>query len=152
MAHRGHAARGGASTHGPALALLRVLVGVFFLFHGIEKLGWLASSEALVGRFDEFLTGATPLNRWYLDRLGPGLPVFARLTVLGELGAGLALVAGFWTRMTAGLTLLMVLNFHLATGAIFRFGFLTDASGLPLLGALAALAMVGGRLPWGLDK
>jgi len=78
--------------------------------------------------------------------------VFARLTVLGELGAGLALVAGFWTRLTAGLALVMVLNFHLATGAIFRFGFLTDASGLPLLGALAALAMAGGRLPWGLDK
>jgi hypothetical protein len=42
----------------------------------------------------------------------------------------------------------LVLNYHVVTGAILRYSFLTDPSGLPLLGALMALALGGARLPW----
>jgi uncharacterized membrane protein YphA (DoxX/SURF4 family) len=134
------------------LALLRILAGVFFLFHGIEKVGWLASSQPLADRFAGFLSEASPLNRWYLDRLLPGLPVFARVVVLGELAAGLALITGFWRRLAAVLALALVLNDHLASGAMFRYAFLIDASGLPLVGALLALAMAAGPLPWSVEN
>ena len=82
----------------------------------------------------------------------PGAPVFARLVVLGELSCGVALVAGVWTRLAAALGFLMVLNFHVASGAIFQYRFLTNGYGLPVLGGLLALAIGGGRLPLSLRK
>jgi uncharacterized membrane protein YphA (DoxX/SURF4 family) len=65
----------------------------------------------------------------------------------GELVAGAALVVGFWTRLAAAAAFLMVLNFHVASGAIFQYRFLTNGFGLPVLGGLLALALGGARLP-----
>jgi hypothetical protein len=45
-----------------------------------------------------------------------------------------------------------VLNFHFASGELFRYEFLTNAYGLPVLGGLVALALGGGRLPWSVSK
>ena len=42
------------------------------------------------------------------------------------------------------MSLLAVLSLQLATGSMFRFTYLMDANGLPLLGALLAL-MIGGE-------
>jgi hypothetical protein len=42
----------------------------------------------------------------------------------------------------------MVLNFHVASGALFQYRFLTNGFGLPVLGGLLALAVGGVRLPW----
>ena len=141
---------GGGGGYG--LAILRILVGVFFLFQGIDRLKWLIDSQPLATELAAYLKTATVANRWYVDRILPGLPVFARLVPLGELFAGLALIAGFWTRLTAGLALLMVLNFHVAAGTLFQYSFLTNGMGLPVLGSLLALAMGGGRLPWSLKR
>jgi hypothetical protein len=76
--------------------------------------------------------------------------VFARLIPLAELATALALLLGFWTPVAATLAFLMVLNFHLASGLIFRYAFLTNGYGLPVLGGLLALALGGGKLPWSL--
>ena len=65
---------------------------------------------------------------------------------------GLALILGFWTRLAAGFAFLMVLNFQLAGGAMFHYAYLSDATGLPYLGALLALAIGGGRLPLSIRK
>jgi uncharacterized membrane protein YphA (DoxX/SURF4 family) len=143
---------GGSTGQRYGLAILRILVGVFFLFHGIERLRWLVDSGPLAAQVAQFMKEATSLNRWYVERLLPGLPVFARLVVLGELSAGLALIAGFWTRLAAGSAFLMVLNFHVAGGTLFHYAFLTNGYGLPVLGALLALTFGGGRLPWSVGK
>jgi uncharacterized membrane protein YphA (DoxX/SURF4 family) len=71
---------------------------------------------------------------------------------LGEMLGGLALVAGFWTRLAAGCAFLMVLNFQLAQGAMFHVAYLTDATGLPYLTALLGLTFGGGRLPLSISK
>ena len=71
----------GAGGQAYGLALMRVLVGVFFLFTAFRKLGWLISSDDLINRFSGYLRTASPWNRWYLDQLVPGLPIFARLVV-----------------------------------------------------------------------
>lgn len=142
---------GGASGPAYGLAILRILIGVFFLFQGLSKIQWLIDSRPLGAQLADFMSAATPLNRWYLERLLPGLPVFARLVVLGELLTGLALITGFWTPLVAGLACLMVLNFHVAGGTLFQYAFLTNGYGLPVLGSLLALAIGGRRLPWSLQ-
>ena len=42
----------------------------------------------------------------------------------------------------------MALNFQIASGAVFKYSFLTSGYGLPVLGGTLALAIGGVRLPW----
>ena len=137
-------------THGHGLAVLRILIGIFLLFEGIDKLPWLLDSSILAGRLAGYLASATPLNRPDLELMIPGIDVFARLVVLGELAAGLALIVGVLTRTAAALSLVMVLNFHVASGAIFVYALLTNGYGLPVVGSLLALALAARKLPWSL--
>ena len=132
-----------------ALRVLAVCLGVFLIFEGLGKLAWLSDSGPLHEQLQGWLKEAPPASRWYLETWAiPGIPLFARLVVLGELAAGAALVVGFWTRLAATAAFLMVLNFHVASGRIFQYSFLTNGYGLPVLGGLLALAIGGARLPW----
>ena len=142
----------GQSRETVGLMLVRVAAGVFLAAQGVHKISWLADSAPLSSQLASWLEAATPASRWYLERLLPGTPVFARLVPLGELAAGAALIAGFWTRLAAGLAFLMVLNFQVAGGAIFRLSFLTEPTALLVLCALLGLAIGGGRLPLSLRR
>jgi uncharacterized membrane protein YphA (DoxX/SURF4 family) len=134
---------------GTGLRLLAMFLGVFLIFEGVGKLAWFSDSALLQGALQGWLKDAPPTSRWYLETFAiPGVPMFARLVPFGELAAGVALVVGFWTRMAALFAFLMVLNFHVASGAIFQYRFLTNGFGLPVLGGLLALAVGGSRLPW----
>jgi uncharacterized membrane protein YphA (DoxX/SURF4 family) len=141
----------GATGSGSAARGLRVLsifVGVFLIFEGLGKLAWFTDSGPLQAALQGWLKDAPPTSRWYLETFAiPGIPMFARLVPFGELVAGAALVVGFWTRLAAAAAFLMVLNFHVASGAIFQYRFLTNGFGLPVLGGLLALALGGARLP-----
>ena len=113
-----------------------------------SAIGWFADSDLLEESLREWLAEAPSLSRAYLENVAiPAAPVFARLVPLGELGAGIAFLLGFRTRLAATLAFLMVLNFHFASGALFRYGFLTNGYALPVLGGLAGLSSPG-RLPW----
>jgi uncharacterized membrane protein YphA (DoxX/SURF4 family) len=140
----------GASPHAHALTLLRIAVGVFLLVKCSGKIGWLVDAEPLVSRLTRWAANeeAIGLSRWYAGALLPGAWAFARLSFIGELGAGLALIAGFRTRVIAALAALMILNFHLATGGLISPDFLSDASGLLCIAALAALVVGGRDLPF----
>lgn len=127
-----------------ALLLLRVLLGVFMLFFGVDKASWLVDATPLTAQFSSWLVDAPPASRWYLDRMIPGAPVFARAVPLGAMLAGVALACGFWTRMAAFVSLVVVVSLQFGAGLMFRYAYLTDASGLPLIGALLAL-MIGGE-------
>jgi uncharacterized membrane protein YphA (DoxX/SURF4 family) len=152
MAIVGRGRAGAPMASGPAATGLRVLsmcLGVFLIFEGLGKIAWLTDSGLLGGALQGWLKDAPPTTRWYLETFAiPGVPMFARLVPLGELLGGAALLAGFWTRLAAVAAFLMVLNFHLASGAIFQYRFLTNGFGLPVLGGLLALAIGGSRLPW----
>src|SRR5919106_4398790 len=83
------------------LTLLRVCIGVFFIFEGLGKIGWFTNTAILSGTFSEWARSAAPesISAWYLHRIAvPGVALFARLVPLGELSAGIALVAGVWPR------------------------------------------------------
>jgi uncharacterized membrane protein YphA (DoxX/SURF4 family) len=135
------------------LTALRVFLGVFFLFEGISKIGWLMDPSPLTTQLTGYLEAGHAWSRAYVQTVClPGAPVFARLVVLGELATGVGLILGVYARYAALAALLMVLNFHFASGIIFEYRYLTNGYGLPVLGGLLALAIGGASLPLSLRK
>lgn len=135
------------------LIVLRVCLGVFFLFEGIGKIGWLTDASPLAGQLTGYLEAGNAWSRAYVQTVClPGAPVFARLVVLGELATGVALIFGVYARYAAVAAFLMVLNFHFASGILFEYRYLTNGYGLPVLGGLLALALGGAALPLSLRK
>ena len=147
-------AGGALMSPGTALSLLRICLGVFLIAKGLGKLDFILDSTSLVERLVRWShnEGLHPLSRSYSQALIPGAPILARLVLVGELGGGLALIAGYRTSVVALLAALMVANFHLATGSLFTVEFLTDANGFIAVAALIALALGGRDLPWRLTK
>ena len=142
-----------ANAQGRGLAALRVFLGVFFIFEAVGKAGWILDSGPLVSQLTGWQATAGPLNRWYLESVClPWAPVFARLVMLGELATGVAFITGSYTRLAATLALLMVINIHVASGALFKYQFLTNGYGLPVVGGLLALVIGGASLPASLKK
>jgi uncharacterized membrane protein YphA (DoxX/SURF4 family) len=136
---------------GTGLAILRICIGIFFIFEGIGKIPWLTDTSILRGQLAGW-TQAVPAASWshlYLERVAtPYVATFARLVPIGEMTSGLALVAGFWTPFFAFVAFFMALNFQFASGALFKYSILTSGYGLPVLGSTLALALGGVRLPW----
>ena len=128
------------------ITILRVCLGVFFVFEGIGKLRWLADSSVLSAQLASWAQAPTgSISHWYLNRIAqPGVFYFARLVPLGELVSGAALIAGFWTPLFAFIAFFMALNFQIASGALFEYSFLTSGYGLPVLGGALALTFAGG--------
>ena len=135
------------------LNIIRIALGIFFLFEAIGKIHWFTNTGQLTQMLNGYLQHAVPAARWYLMTFAiPGIPIFARLVPIGEFACGLALIFGFWTRLAAALAFLMALNFLFAGSAIFQYRFLTNPYGLPTLGSLLGLAVGGARLPWSVQK
>jgi len=142
-----------SSSQGGGLTVLRLFLGVFFLFEGISKIGWLLDSSPLTAQLTGYVASATTWNRWYLTAVCiPGAPLFARMVLFGEIATGLSFLLGAYARITAVLAFLMVLNIHFASGALFQYKFLTNGYGLPVLGGLLALAIGAVELPMSLRK
>lgn len=136
-------AGGAAANAARTLILLRIALGVFLIVKSISKFGWLLDASPLTARLMAWAAKpeSIALSRAYAELLVPVAPVVARLALIGELGGGVALIAGFRTRIVAALAVLMILNYHLASGGLIAYDFLTDASGLVVVAALATLAM-----------
>jgi uncharacterized membrane protein YphA (DoxX/SURF4 family) len=130
------------------LAILRVCIGIFFIFEGIGKIRWFTDTSLLAGQLSGWLQDVPPtsFSHQYLERVAiPGVAIFARLVPLGEIASGIALVTGFWTPLFAFVAFFMALNFQFASGALFKYSFLTSPYGLPVLGSTLALTLAGGR-------
>jgi uncharacterized membrane protein YphA (DoxX/SURF4 family) len=128
------------------LTILRICIGIFFVFEGIGKLGWLTDRSMLAEQLRSWsqVASAGSLSHRYLERIAiPGVSFFARLVPLGELVSGAALVAGFQTRLFAFVAFFMALNFQFASGVLFKYSFLTSGYGLPVLGSTLALTLAG---------
>ena len=130
--------------NGAGWIVLRVCIGMFFLFEGIGKIGWFTHPAILAGQLSTWMQAAPAgsISRVYLERIAmPYEPIFARLVPLGELTCGLGLIAGYGTRLFALIAFIMALNFHVAGGTLFKYAFLTNGYGLPVLGSTLALAL-----------
>ena len=133
-----------------ALVILRVYLGVVFLLAALPKLRG-NSTPDLVGF----------LNHVALERGHPFYQEFARSVMLphagayaavigwGELLVGVTLIAGLLTRFSAGLALLLALNYMFAKGAWFWSPWSTDAAHATI--ALALLIGAAGRT-FGIDR
>lgn len=135
---------------GTGLTVIRVCLGLFFLFEGLGKWRWFFDSSPLTSQ----LTGwhnavpAASLSAAYLTRFAlPGARLLARLVPLGEMTCGLAMILGVWTSFFALLAFVLALNFQFASGALFKYSFLTSGYGLPVLGASLGLAIGARHLP-----
>jgi uncharacterized membrane protein YphA (DoxX/SURF4 family) len=133
-----------------AWTILRVCVGVFFLFEGLGKIRWFTDGSMLRGQLAGWAQATVPgsISHSYLEAVAPYAAVFARLVPLGEMFSGLALILGVWTPLFAFIAFFMALNFQIASGAVFHYAFLTSGYGLPVLGSTLALALgtpMGGR-------
>lgn len=138
---------------GHGLTVARILIGAFFLFEGLGKYRWFVDSSMLARQLAGWLQAAPSgsATQWYLLHVCiPGTAVFARLVPIGEIGVGLALVAGVSTPLAALVGFALALNFHVASGTIFHYNFLVNGYGLPVFAATLALAIGGVRLPWSL--
>jgi uncharacterized membrane protein YphA (DoxX/SURF4 family) len=135
------------------LTALRLCLGTFFLFEAISKIGWFASSAVLRSRLAEWVESVPAISRAYINTVClPGVEIFARLVPLGEFAVAVAFLLGGYTRLAAVLALLMVLNFHFASGVMFEYSYLTNGYGPPVLGGLLALALGGSSLPLSVRK
>jgi uncharacterized membrane protein YphA (DoxX/SURF4 family) len=135
---------------GTGLTIIRIALGVFFLFEGLGKWRWFFDSSMLAAQLAgwEHTATASSLSAAYLTRVAiPGVRLFARLVPLGEMTSGLALILGVWTPFFALIAFLMALNFQFASGALFKYSFLTSGYGLPVLGGTLGLAVAARRLP-----
>jgi uncharacterized membrane protein YphA (DoxX/SURF4 family) len=129
------------------ITILRIAIGLFFLFEGLGKFAWFGDPSILRGQLAGWLASAPPdsLSHAYLERFAiPGVAVFARLVPLGEMASGVAIAIGAWPRLFALIAFSMALNFHVASGALFKYSFLTNGYGLPVLGSTLALVFAGG--------
>ena len=128
-------------------------MGVFLIFMGLDKIDWLMDGAILTQKASGVARhGAAPRPVVSRTIAIPGAPVFARVVPLAELAAGAALILGIRVRLAAALALLMVINFHVASDVIFRYSYLMNAYGPPVLGGLLALAIGGVRLPFSVSK
>jgi thiosulfate dehydrogenase [quinone] large subunit len=138
---------------GTGLTVLRIFIGVFFVFMGVGKLRWLTDTSVLTAQLSawQHAAPAGSISARYLSGFAiPHVAVFARLVPLGEIVCGLAMTLGIWTSFFAFVAFFMALNFHVAGGTLFHYAFLTNPFGLPVLGGALALAVGGVKLPWSL--
>jgi len=82
---------------GTSLAILRICIGLFFLFEGIGKIRWITHPALLADQLAGWVH-VVPAGSWshaYLERVAmPYSSIFARLVPLGELTSGIAMLLG----------------------------------------------------------
>ena len=120
------------------LAIFRIIVGVFWLSHGVPK--FLNSAEFLppdgfmpqmIAKSVQDSTGF--YHDFLLNVVTPNIAVFAELVRLGEVLAGCSLLLGFWTRLGGLGGAFLASNYLLAKGGL---------TSLSVIGGLDAMAIV----------
>ena len=109
------------------VAFLRIVIGVFFLSQGLNKLDWYTTSEFLRTSLDRYSLNASPATIWYQKHIAyPGIEAWSRLIPTGEMLIGIALVLGLLTRAALIGAIALVLNYHLTNGSLFTPAFLSN--------------------------
>ena len=150
--------------HQRGLALLRVMVGIIFLWAGIEKLT--AAEPFTAAGFLKFATAGTlgwpfvsgtpaegtifnPTHDFWVGLAGSGfVPLINVLVVAGEIGIGVALILGLFTRFAGAMGTLMMLFFFFAAWD-FAYGVVNQHLAYALI--CATLTGLGAGRYYGLD-
>ena len=124
------------------LGLLRIAAGLSLFMSGLQKLSWFGGPAALDAKLADWAQHpANQLVAKYLAWLAPHSAIWARMVVLGELGLGLLLLAGFLTPLAALLAFVMVAHFQFCGSQMFSLNYLRGQSGLAYLLVYPALML-----------
>jgi thiosulfate dehydrogenase [quinone] large subunit len=150
--------------HQRGIALLRVMVGIIFLWAGIEKLT--APEPFSAAGFLKFATNGTlgwpfvsgevaegtvfnPTHGLWLSLADSSLlPLINFLVVAGEIGIGIALIVGLFTRFAGAMGTLMMLFFFFAAWD-FAYGIVNQHLTYALI--CATITGLGAGKYYGLD-
>ena len=138
---------------GPIL-ILRLAVGIFFLYLGYTKIegGWLTSSERLQKSLANLEQNAPPVSKWYIEHVAkPGVDLWSKLIALGELALGISLIIGLLVRLSTFVGIVVVLNYHLTSGALFTLGFFGNPWAILVISSLLVLYLTRAGRKYGLD-
>jgi thiosulfate dehydrogenase [quinone] large subunit len=101
------------------IALLRIYIGYYFLQQGIRKFQREFPKGDWVGRQIGDLA-TIEIYSWYrkflVGYVAPHHELFGYLVTIGEICVGACLLVGLLTRFSAGIGVLMVINYFLAIG------------------------------------
>ncbi|HKC63999.1 MAG TPA: DoxX family membrane protein [Pyrinomonadaceae bacterium] len=133
------------------LVILRVHLGVILL---ITVLGKMLGEQPFIVEMLGYLQGysmrnaSVPYQRFLQGIIIPHAALFSYLIIAGELIAGLLLLTGTLTRLAAGISMFLFLNYMLSKGRLFWSPDSEDAA--VFLSALVVLLGAAGRV-WGVD-
>lgn len=131
------------------IALLRIYTGVFFAWHGLNKLRGDKFSENLANFVSTREEQSFGFYRGFAENVVvPNAELFATLVTWGELLVGLALIVGLATRYAAVAGAVMMANFWFVKGQGFLAGQNHDVVWLMIFIVLALIP--AGRIA-GLD-
>lgn len=123
------------------LVLIRIFLGLWFLWAGIPKLKGVYVNEELPGMLKYFAEqGAVPFYKVFLVWAMGHAKLFGTLTSVGEVATGAALILGLFTPLAASAVIVMCLNYFLATKNLGP-----APIGLNLLCVVAGFALIIGR-------
>lgn len=136
------------STRAPVLAVVRILIGISFLWIGVDML---MDHELLYGgllhRLEE-TGGPVRLYQRYLPFIERNETSLVFLAAVANIGVGVFLVSGTLTSLASLVAAALVLNYALATSSSNYPHFIVCLSGSAVL---LALGRLGAGLTWGLD-
>ena len=125
------------------IGFLRIVIGIYILAHGINKIDWFHSSEFMHAELQQYAADPHQAVQWVQHRIVlPYAELWARAIPAGEMLIGAALIAGFLSRTALGISVFMLLLYHIADGKIFTPMFVTDPTAMLLVALLAALAFL----------
>jgi thiosulfate dehydrogenase (quinone) large subunit len=133
------------------ILILRLAIGGLFLSLGYGKIheGWLTSPESLNSSLNNLHQHAAGPQLGYLDNVAiPYTALWSKLMAIGETAVGISLLLGLLARLSSLVGIIMVLNFHAATGNLFSLNFFGSPWACLLLAGLLVLFLArAGR--WG---
>ncbi len=125
------------------IGFLRIVVGIYFLAHGINRVDWFGSSEAFRTELHQYEANPHPAAQWVQQHLAdPYAGIWARAIPAGAMLIGAALIAGFFSRTALIISIVLAMFYHTVAGTIFSPRFVTDPAALLLIACLTTLAFL----------
>jgi thiosulfate dehydrogenase [quinone] large subunit len=124
------------------ILLLRLAIAALFLNLGLDKFreGWLTNTEPLTSSLNSFHQHAGGPQLTFLDNVAiPYARIWSVLIPIGEFAVGVSCLLGLLTRCSTIIGIIMVLNFHAATGNLFSWNFFGSPWAAFLLSGLLIL-------------
>jgi uncharacterized membrane protein YphA (DoxX/SURF4 family) len=137
------------------ILLLRLAVGIFFLYLGYTKIqnGWLTSAEQLQKSLINLEQNVHPAPKWFIENIGkPGVEVWSRAIALGETALGVSLILGLLVRLSTFVGIIVVFIFHFTNGTLFSVSFFGNPWAILVIVSLLVLNLTRAGKKYGVDS